>query len=335
MSGGVDSTATALLLKQQHRVTGFFMELAQPSLTADRQRVQKIAKRLDIPLHFVDLKDAFTAEVLRPFADSYKHGQTPNPCIICNQTIKFGRFLDHILDQGMDAMATGHYAGIRQQNDQFQLCRGRDEYKDQSYFLARLNQNQLSRIRFPLSEMTKEDAYQLVEQAGFTDFRGRESQDICFLDHGSAGDYLNRELGLAEQLGEIVDSRGHILGKHRGIFHYTIGQRRGLGLPDQTPWYVTRLDAEQNRVVVGKQDELLQSRITVGELLWDGMPPASADQKYEVKLRHCRQGGQATIMLNRPDRAIINFIEPQRAVTPGQFAVIYDGERVAGSGVIQ
>ena len=335
MSGGVDSTATALLLKQQHRVTGFFMELAQSNLAADRQRVQEIAARLDIPLHCVDLHEAFTAQVLRPFAHSYGCGLTPNPCIICNETIKFGRFLEHILAQGMTAMATGHYAQIRKQEGQVQLCRGQDQNKDQSYFLARLDQNQLQRVVFPLGQMTKEEAYQLVEEAGFTDFRGRESQDICFLDQGRTGYYLQQRLGLAEQPGEIVNAQGQVLGQHRGIFHYTIGQRRGLGLPDQTPWYVTGLDAKQNRVVVGKQDALFQHRVEIHTLRWHDTPLPPADQTFEVKLRHCRLGGQATLTITAPDRATINFTEPQRAVTPGQFAVIYDHERVMGGGVIQ
>jgi tRNA-specific 2-thiouridylase len=335
MSGGVDSTACALLLKNGYEISGFFMELAQPDLPQQKERIRNIAERLGIGLVFVDLKKQFTETVLSYFAKNYFSGLTPNPCTICNREIKFGLFLDTMLSAGMDLVATGHYARISEHGGRYHLLAALDKEKDQSYFLARLRQEQLSRVLFPLGEMRKKDTYLLAEQHGFTDFRGDESQDVCFLRQQSVGDYLEGRLPEPAAAGPIVTLDGRRIGTHNGLFRYTIGQRRGLGLPDATPWYVVALEAEGNRVVVGKKEALYSDRIRIADLHWiTGQPPPEG-RHYQVRIRSSHRGAGA--MLTQLDRDCwqIVFAESQRAVTPGQFAVIYDEDEVLGSGVIQ
>ena len=334
MSGGVDSTAAALLLKQEFQVEGFFMELAQPDLAQQRQRAQDLARQLAIRLHCIDLAAQFERQVLVPFSSSYQQGQTPNPCMICNPTIKFGHLLDQVLNRGMEAMATGHYARIFESKGSHRLAKGRDDLKDQSYFLARLDAEQLGRVRFPLGELSKEDAHRISEQAGLPSFQGQESQDVCFLEQGRVAEFLKKQRGVSKQPGEIVDREGHILGEHQGLFHYTIGQRRGLGLTGPEPWYVTGLDAARNQVQVGRAEELFSDQVELAEMRWHDTIPG-AQQEFEVKLRHCRTGGRARIVAADAEHASLQFIAPQRAVTPGQFAVIYDQELVLASGIIQ
>lgn len=335
MSGGVDSTACALQLLQDYDVHGFFMRLPGPDPAGQEQRVRAIAERLGFTLTIIDLRREFSDTILRYFTSSYARGRTPNPCMLCNPGIKFGLFLQRVLGCGMDAMATGHYAQIKEENGIFHLYRGFDEIKDQSYFLARLGQDQLRHLCFPLGAMTKESVYRLVEEAGFSGFRGQESQDICFLGDMPVGQFLSAHISPASQPGAIITGEGRVLGSHQGIYHYTIGQRRGLGIADSSPWYVVALDAAGNSVIVGKEDELQRDSLLIRDPHWISGQPSLPEQPFQVKIRYRHEGAEARIGQMEAGLWKICFNSPQRAVTPGQFAVIYDNNRVVGCGEIK
>jgi len=334
MSGGVDSTSCALLLLEKYDVSGFFMRLAQPDFDKQKSRVQDLANRLGIELIIVDLRHKFQEKVLDYFSGSYFTGLTPNPCMICNREIKFGLFMDAIIAAGMDLVATGHYARIRKQGSLFHLLKGVDPTKDQSYFLARLTQSQLSRVLFPLGDRKKEQTYTYIEKKGFHHFRGQESQDICFLDDTKVADFLESINKNSTQTGDIITEDGRILGQHNGLFRYTIGQRRGLGISDTTPWYVVGLDGEKNHVIVGKNDALLNDTIDINKLNWISGSEPHFPHKYQVRIRYSHKGSTATLTKIDDDHCKIHFIEKQRAITPGQFAVIYQDDEVIGSGKI-
>ncbi len=335
MSGGVDSTACALLLREKYDVHAFFMKLSQPELDLQIKHIKKITDCCDIPLQIIDLQEDFERTVLHYFSTTYRNGRTPNPCMICNRAIKFGLFLDAILAKGMSRVATGHYAKIIDDKGCLLLQQGDDKRKDQSYFLARLSQKQLAQVEFPLGEMTKENVYDFVEEHGFTEFRGQESQDVCFLGTESIGHFLETRSSGPAQSGEIVSTDGQVLGSHNGIYNYTIGQRRGLGIAAATPLYVIRIDAENNRIIAGKNEELFQDSIEIDDTLWNCDRYPSPDHTYRVRIRYGHQAQEARITPITDTRFHVIFKEKQRAVTPGQFAVIYDQELVIGSGEIQ
>ncbi len=334
MSGGVDSTSTALMLKDQYTVTGFFMQLAQPDLQQQRKIVTAMADRIGIPLEIIDLSSLFQEKVLDYFCNSYFKGLTPNPCVICNREIKFGSFVDAMLERGMDKIATGHYARVVEKDGIFGLYKGRDTKKDQSYFLSRLSQQQLSKVIFPLGEMGKEDIYRYVEEKGFVHFRGKESQDVCFLENTNVSEYLKQHFTTSPSPGLLKNTKGETLGTHKGIQNFTIGQRRGLGISDTTPYYVVGLDAADNSVIVGKNEDLLSDYIELYEPHWISGTTPDCNKEYQVKIRSTHAG--ATALLFQPDHGkySLKFNTPQRAITPGQFAVIYDNDQVMGSGVI-
>ena len=335
MSGGVDSTACALLLREKYQIHGFFMQLVQPDLSHQLKRVKEIAAQCSIPLTVIDLRARFEDKVLNYFANSYLDGRTPNPCMICNREIKFGLFMDAILEQGMEGMATGHYANTMEEDGCLLLQQGNDEIKDQSYFLARLSQQQLARVKFPLGGMTKTEVYDFVEAHGFTDFRGQESQDVCFLGENSIGHFLEARQPESAASGKIVNIAGEVLGRHNGIHNYTIGQRRGLGIAAATPLYVIRIDASDNRIIVGENNALFQERIEIIDVLWNCSREPRPDRDYLVRIRYGHKGQKARIKQIADNHYCITFTEKQRAVTPGQFAVIYDESLVIGSGEIQ
>lgn len=334
MSGGVDSTATALILQKSNTIEGFFMRLAQPDFEFQRNRVKKLAQSLSVPLHIIDLREQFTAKVLDYFASSYFHGTTPNPCMVCNHEVKFGLFQQAILDSDMDFMATGHYAQITHDEEGYHLIDGLDPAKNQSYFLSRLTQNQLSNTLFPLGKMVKSDVFQFVKEHGFDHFDGVESQDICFLGNESVGNYLQSRYPEAAKKGPILSTTGKQVGEHSGLFKYTIGQRRGLGIPDSTPWYVAGIDAASNTLIVGKNDELMRNTIELSNLNWLGTKEPDLSKPYKVRIRYSHRGSMAKITKIGKGRAELLFTEMQRAITPGQFAVIYQDTEVLGSGVI-
>jgi tRNA-uridine 2-sulfurtransferase len=331
MSGGVDSTMAASLLRDEgHQVHGFYMLLPLPSLESQLQRVREVATHLHIPLTTVDLRRSFTDEVMGYFTATYQAGLTPNPCIQCNRTIKFGRLAETMLAEGMERIATGHYGRIVEWQGKRYVARGTDNGKDQSYFLARLGSEQLRAILFPLGDWTKEQVYARAADLGFS-FQGQESQDVCFLTAGLPA--FLAEHGIRDQEGAVVTQDGRQIGTHRGVWQYTIGQRRGLGLPDATPWYVVGLDGPGNRVIVGKQETLFATRCPLHSLRWVQAPP-SLPWRGLVQLRSRHVPVLAEVTRTGTATWQLVFSRPQRAVTPGQFAVFYEGDRVLGSAVI-
>ena len=334
MSGGVDSTACALLLQEHYEVHGFLMDIGQPSFATQAEEVEIIAGRLGIDLQIIDLKVRFQEIVLDYFIDSYRKGKTPNPCIICNREIKCGLFLEHILSTGLETMATGHYVRRCEIDGHPALYQGVDTHKDQSYFLARLTMDQLERLRFPLGSRRKEQTYEFMEGHGFWDFRGKESQDVCFLKNRSVSEFLDEKLDSSMKAGPIVTVDGEEIGRHRGLHRYTVGQRRGLGLPDQTPWYVCALDADANRLIVGKNDSLDTRLLTAVAPHWLVASPPESGARFKVKIRSTHSGAMATITEIDQSHIAIEFDQQQRAISPGQFAVLYDNDRVIGSAEI-
>ena len=334
MSGGVDSTATALLMQQKAEVCGFFMKLEQPNYDDQVERVSSIAEKLSINLEIIDLTKQFQTAVLDYFSGSYFKGLTPNPCVVCNREIKFGLFQKAILESGVEKMATGHYAQIVEQEGLYQLHKGVDSYKDQSYFLSRLTQDQLSTALFPLGSMEKSNIYNLVEQHGFMDFRGQESQDVCFLDHDNVADFLEKRDDFADMSGNITLCDGTILGEHKGLHRYTVGQRKGLGIAYHSPLYVIELDMKTDSVIVGTNEDLFQQELFIHDVHWltPDIPVDLTD--IDVRLRSTHRGAIASIQGESDSLAKIMFNEPQRAITPGQFAVFYKDSQVLGSGII-
>lgn len=334
MSGGVDSTVTArLLAREGHEVCGLFMALSQPDLKAQVARVEEVAGRLGVQLTIVDLHEVFKRHVLDYFVHSYFQGRTPNPCVICNPMVKFGHLLAEAKRLGCQGLATGHYVRRQKTDTGYALLKGRDAGKDQSYFLCGLQQEQLASIRFPLGELHKEEVYGLAEEFGFDDFRGQESQDVCFLKECSVQEFLEGYGGQAPSAGEVVDLEGNVLGRHQGIHRYTVGQRRGLGIPAPHPLYVIALDAGNNQVIVGGDDALWRRELIVARMNWmSGQEPA-LPQSLTVKIRYRHAGAEALVSKKDGGYEIV-FSEPQRAVTPGQFATLYAGDVLLGGGEI-
>lgn len=338
MSGGVDSSVTAILLKNMgHDVQGFFMALTQPDIDQQIDRVSQVAMHLDVPLNIVDLADAFKETVLEYFTSSYFAGRTPNPCIICNPGIKFGRLLDTVLANGCDYMATGHYARIVKNpgpDSTYHLLKGLDPSKDQSYFLHRLQQQQLSKILFPLGEHTKENVYKMAAKLGISGVHGPESQDICFLKGRDLKTFMSLHHAGKNGSGFIVKADGEIIGRHTGIHNYTVGQRKGLGIPDETPYYVMALKPETNEVVVGKEGDLLRSELSVRAINWIAGRQPGLPRDFTTRIRYRHKGGSARLMPPVKGVYTIRYQKPQMAVTPGQFAVFYHGDEVIGGGEI-
>jgi len=336
MSGGVDSSVTATLLKNMgHDVYGFFMALAQPDLGQQIERVKKVAEHLDIPLTVIDLAAEFKETVLDYFTSSYFDGRTPNPCVFCNPKIKFGRLLEEILCTGCDFMATGHYARVIEGTDKvFHLLKGQDPKKDQSYFLHRLTQQQLSRILFPLGEHTKENVYRMAKKLGISAVHGAESQDVCFLKGKDLKSFMAQFCHEDYEEGSIVTLDDKVVGNHHGIQGFTVGQRKGLGIPDATPYYVVALDPVKNEVVVGKKEDLYRCELSVRDVNWTAGREPDLSHDFSTRIRYRHAGAPARIMPAQKGTYRVHFEEPQLAVTPGQFAVFYNDNEVMGGGEI-
>ncbi|MEW6218383.1 MAG: tRNA 2-thiouridine(34) synthase MnmA [Thermodesulfobacteriota bacterium] len=337
MSGGVDSSVTAaLLVRRGLPVKGMFLHLGQPDADRQESRVAGIAVRLGIELEVLELADRFEVEVLSPFVAAYLAGRTPNPCTICNRRIKFGALLDRVRQLGCRFLATGHYARrLALPDGGIGLGQGRDIAKDQSYFLALLDQEQLAEVRFPLGRLTKAAVRRLAWSLGLAGLHGPESQDVCFLAGGAVEDLLTARPGAGRLAGEVVDRMGRVLGRHPGIHHFTVGQRRGLGIPDASPYYVLAIDADRDRVVVGKEADLWQQEVLVAPLSWVAGRPPALPLRCAARIRYRQRQAPATLYpVPGGLGGRLVFDQPQRAVTPGQYAVLYLGDLVLGGGEI-
>ncbi len=338
MSGGVDSSTAAALMKERgYDCEGCIMLLHDhPGAESAVNDARLVAEKVGIPFHVLDLRDAFREEIILPFVRSYEQGETPNPCVRCNRVMKFGRLLEFADSLGCDVIATGHYARIAEYPDgNFRLRKAADESRDQSYFLYALSQEQLRRIVFPLGEYTKPDTRKRAAESGLITAKKSDSQDVCFVPNGDYAAVVAEYGGNAgTQPGDFVDRDGTVLGRHRGIIHYTIGQRRGLGMAFGVPVFVTGVDAAHNRVILGKNDDLFRRELRVREFRMSSGKTLEAPLRCAVRIRSRQVEQPAEVIPEGADTALIRFDEGQRAVTPGQSAVLYEGDTVVGGGII-
>jgi tRNA-specific 2-thiouridylase len=360
MSGGVDSSAAAAMLKGAgHELVGFTMQLwnQRRGLTVDADGeplpsrccslddvydARRVAEDLGFPFYVLNLEREFERDVVAPFVQSYLEGETPIPCVACNSRLKFASLDRMALSVGCEKVATGHYARVHYDEDasRYRLLRGRDARKDQSYFLWELTQEQLSRSLFPLGEMSKDEVRTVARHVGLNVAEKRESQEICFVPDGDYAGFIERYLeaeGRDDERparGEIVDTAGRVVGRHEGVHRYTVGQRRGIGISRQLPLYVVRVEAEENRVVVGEGEELLRSEFTAAGVNWVAFDEPREPVRADVRVRYRHQESPATVTPLEGARVRVRFDEPQRAVTPGQATVFYRGEEVLGGGWI-
>jgi tRNA-specific 2-thiouridylase len=347
MSGGVDSSATAaLLIEQGFDVIGITLKLwpqdcvnraedkcCGPQAVTD---ARSVCATLDVPYYLVDESADFQKHVIQYFADEYKAGRTPNPCVMCNQNLKFGRLIDRADQLGADFIATGHFARVEKSADgsRHLLKRGKDLRKDQSYFLFSLRQDQLARTLFPLGEKTKSDTRAVARHCQLKTADKEESMEICFVPDNNYGDFLQQANLVQKHRGEIVDLHGHVLGHHDGIEFYTIGQRKGLGITTPKPVYVVELDAENNRVVVGDDAALDRDEFVADRCNWHPFEQLSEPIEVTAKIRYNHPGTPATITPIGNNRVNVKLHTPQRAITPGQAAVFYQDDLVVGGGWI-
>jgi tRNA-uridine 2-sulfurtransferase len=359
MSGGVDSsTVAALLARQGYNVVGLTMQLWNqrrlPELAAegatgrccsldDVYDARRVAQQIGIPYYVVNFEEQFEQHVVKPFVEEYLAGRTPIPCALCNNYIKFDQFLEMADAVEARQMATGHYARIRYDETagRYQLLRARDESKDQTYFLFGLTQQQLARTMFPLGELTKAEVRELARSMDLAVASKGDSQEICFVPNGDYAQFLSaylKEKGVPERQtrGPVVAADGRMLGEHAGVHHFTVGQRRGLGIAAGEPLYVIATDPRSQTVVVGGPDQLLRARFSVGQVNWISIAGLESPVRAQVKIRNKHAAAFATLFATGdPQRVEVLFDQPQRAITPGQAAVFYDGDLVVGGGWIE
>jgi tRNA-specific 2-thiouridylase len=360
MSGGVDSSAAAALLKEQgHDLVGFTMQLWNqrrgisvdengdplPSRCCSLDDVydaRRVAEELGFPFYVLNLEREFERDVVQPFVQSYLEGETPIPCVSCNSRLKFASLDQLAASLGCDKVATGHYARVEfdATANRYRLLRARNLDKDQSYFLWELTQDQLSRALFPLGEMSKPEVRQIARDHSLAVAEKSESQEICFVPDGNYAGFIERYLAAEDASdrlpgsGEIVDREGGVVGQHAGVHRYTIGQRRGIGIAAPDPLYVVNINAEKNQVVVGSQAELLSQEFTAAGVNWVAFETPNEPVRAEVRVRYRHTPAAASITPLANNRVQVVFDEPQRAITPGQATVFYRGEEVVGGGWI-
>lgn len=333
MSGGVDSSAAALLLQRSgYAPVGLMLRLWQASPAEDD--AAKVAAALGMPFTVCDHREAFCREVIDTFINAYERGETPNPCVLCNRRVKFEYMLREADARGIEKIATGHYARIEKRGDRYCVLKGADEKKDQSYMLCDLTQEQLARTLFPLGGMTKEEIRALALESDLPVAAKKDSQDICFIPDGDYVHFIEKTTGKTYPEGDFVDRTGNILGRHRGLIRYTTGQRKGLGLALPAPMYVLEKDVESNRVLLGTNEQLFTNECTVTEVNAVSIPAFTSPMRAEVKVRYSH--GAAPAWLYPEGRRVrVVFDAPVRAITRGQTAAFYDGEVLLGGGKIE
>lgn len=359
MSGGVDSsTVAALLQRDGHRLVGMTMQLWNqrrlPELQVegatgrccsldDVYDARAVANVLGIPYYVVNFEDRFEETVVKPFVEEYLQGRTPIPCTLCNNHVKFDQFLEMADGVGAEYIATGHYARVEYnpKSGRYEMRTGRDLGKDQTYFLFGLKQHQLARTLFPLGGMTKPEVRVLAVELGIPTAAKHDSQEICFVPNGDYAGFIDayfKERGIPREAthGAIVDREGKVLAEHDGVHHFTVGQRKGLRIAAPEPLYVIETNPKTQQVVVGRGDELLSQSLLAKDVNWVSIAPVTEPRAAQVKIRNRHQPAEAVLMpTGADDRVEVRFLTPQRAVTPGQAAVLYDGDLVLGGGWIE
>lgn len=354
MSGGVDSSVAAALMQEQgYDCIGATMKLyqneditsvedasekeAKTCCTADdAEDAAMVARKLGMPFYVFRFTEEFRCQVMERFVNSYLKGETPNPCIDCNRYMKFDKLYERSRLLGCDKIVTGHYARICRDevNGRWQMKKALDQTKDQSYVLYCLTQEQLSHVCFPLGELTKDKVRELAQGYGFYNADKQDSQDICFVPDGHYEKFIEKYTGKTVPEGNFVAEDGEIIGKHKGIIHYTVGQRRGLGIAAASPYYVKAIRPESNEVVLCSNEELFQSSLTAGDVNWVSIPEPAGKIRVEAKIRYRHKPAVATAEMAENGLLKVIFDEPQRAITKGQSVVLYDGDLVLGGGKI-
>lgn len=347
MSGGVDSSvAAALLVEQGYDVLGMMMRLWSEPITGSEQRLnrcctpdqmadaRRVAQQLDIPFYVIDAQQFFYETVVQTFIDEHLAGRTPNPCIACNRRVRFSFLLEQALAMEADYLATGHYARVRQNGQEYELLRARDSSKDQSYVLHVLDQQRLARLLFPIGDYTKYEVRQLARERRLPVAGKSESMDLCFLADGNYRRFLRQHAPIPIEPGPILSQKGELLGNHSGLANYTIGQRKGLGLALGQPQYVLAKDGARNALIVGGAESLAQSRLRVSDVNWiSGAAPPGA-MAFQVKIRYRANSVPASVTPLPGNEADVVFTQPVRGATAGQGVVFYSGDRCIGGGII-
>lgn len=335
LSGGLDSSYAAVLLqKQGFEVIGVMMLLQESStFEADRKVAEEVSKNIGIDFHVIDFRKEFKCEVIDYFIESYKQAKTPNPCIICNQRMKFGAVFDLAQKFDCDYIATGHYAQIKFENGLYALYHAKDKSKDQSYVLHFLNQDKLSKIIFPLGKYTKDEIRKFANEAGLPCVDKEESMDICFVENKNYPEFILQNSDYIAQPGNVIDTKGNLLGQHEGLINYTIGQRKGLGIAANEPLYVLSLNKEKNEIVLGTKEETLTNEVKVSDFSWIAGKAPAKEFKCQAKLRYRQQPRNCKATVDENNVTLL-FPEGIDSVTPGQFAVLYDNKKVLGGGTI-
>lgn len=348
MSGGVDSSVAAYLLKEQgYDVIGVTMQIWQDEERAVEEEnggccglsavddARRVAAALDIPYYVMNFKKEFKENVIDYFIDEYLHGRTPNPCIACNRYVKWESLLKRSMDIGADYIATGHYARIEKlPNGRYSLKRSATLAKDQTYALYNLTQEQLARTLMPVGEYTKDEVREIAEKINLRVANKPDSQDICFVPDGDYAGFIERTLDAELPTGNFVTLDGKVLGKHKGITHYTVGQRKGLGLALGYPAFVIEIRPETNEVVIGTNEDSMSNYVRANKLNFMSIPDLTEPMRVFAKIRYNHKGAWCTIEKTGEDEILCTFEEPQRAITPGQAVVFYDGDYVLGGGTI-
>ena len=347
MSGGVDSSRAAKLMKDKGLdCIGCTMKLyhnedagIESSRTCcsldDVEDARSVAYKLGMPFYVFNFTDAFRDTVIRKFIESYENGITPNPCIDCNRYMKFDKLYERAKTLGCDYIVTGHYARIEEQAGKFVLKKALDETKDQSYVLYFMTQDQLVHTMFPLGSMQKTEVRAIAEESGFVNADKPDSQDICFVPNGDYASVIELQTGKESAEGNFVDKQGNNLGRHKGVIHYTIGQRKGLGVSSTEPLYVCNICPKDGNVVLGSNDDLFSREADVSDFNWISGEVPGSEFRCKAKIRYRQPEQWVTVIPTGADTVHIVFDEPQRAITPGQAAVFYDGDTVLGGGTIK
>ena len=343
MSGGVDSSVAAYLMKKAgYDCIGVTMRLHHEKEEYDTENsccssrdiedARAVAEKLEIPYQVVNFEDDFKEKVIDPFIRSYQAGMTPNPCVECNRYLKFEHLFRKGQEWGCDLIVTGHYVRILEDEQGFHLYKGAEASKDQSYVLYSLSKDMLAHTRFPLGAYSKEEIRQIAQEQGFVNAEKEDSQDICFIPDGDYHAFIERTTGVRSQAGDFINQQGQIVGRHKGYYCYTIGQRRGLGISAPKPYYVTEIIPSENKVILGSNDDLFQTDLIAGDFNWIDLP--GEDEIVKARIRYHQAEKECRITLLENGRVAVHFLQPQRAITRGQAVVVYRGDMVLGGGTI-